>query len=74
MRGVNGKGKKPRITPAQKTQQELFRQAMEMTKAIMQSEGLRSVYMAKWKRQKKYVTLRGFVSAKMMEMAKGGTV
>lgn len=74
MRGVKGKGKKPHVTPAQKTQQELFRQAMEMTKAIMESAGLRSVYESRWKRQKKYVTLRGFVSAKMMELAKGGAV
>lgn len=60
------------LTKPQKSQQERFKQAQEMCKAIMDCAGLRSVYEEQWKRQKKYVTLRGYVSARMMEMIKNG--
>jgi len=68
------KGQKNKLTDAQQSHQEVFRQAMEMTQDIMKSANLRRVYETQWRRQKKYVTLRGFVSAKMMAMLKGGVV
>ena len=72
-RGI-GKWKKPVRKPQTKqqlTQQERFKQAHEMCKAIFGCDGLRKAYEAQWKSQKKYVTLRGYVFAKMMQMNKG---
>jgi len=72
-RGV-GKWKKPArkpVTKPQQTQQERFKQAQEMCHAILGCAGLRNVYEAQWKTQKKYVTLRGYVFAKMMQKIKG---
>ena len=58
-------------TKKQMSQQEVFKQSQEMTKAVMGCAGLRRVYEAQWKRQKKYVTLRGYVSAEMIRTLKG---
>ena len=52
-------------TEAQKRRQQLFIRAQQITKEIMATTELKALYQERWRKQKKYPTLRGYVMAQV---------
>ena len=65
-------GKMPKRIPVREEQsnamqqrQALFKQAQAITQEIMRGTAQKALYEATWKKQKRYVTLRGYVFAQI---------